>query len=70
MERTQVISSNLQSVGYDSASQTLEVEFRNGSIYQYSNVPETIHEALMSASSKGSFLNSQIRNRFPYVRVA
>ncbi len=46
MERYSVASSNIASIGYDEPSQTLEVEFLNGSIYQYYNVPMNIHDQL------------------------
>jgi len=35
MERQYVTSSNLQSLGYDPTSKTLEIEFNDGAIYQY-----------------------------------
>ncbi|MFH0810919.1 MAG: KTSC domain-containing protein [Pseudomonadota bacterium] len=69
MQRTVVPSSSISSIGYDSASETLEVEFQNGSVYQYYNVGQTIYDQIMIAPSKGQFLNSQIRNAFPYSRV-
>lgn len=69
MNNIYVASANLQSVGYDAHHQTLEVEFRNGAIYQYYNLPQFMYERLMEASSKGQFFNAQIRNRFPYSRV-
>ena len=40
MQRYSVASSNVAAVGYDPATETLEVEFLSGSIYQYYNVPE------------------------------
>ena len=70
MERSAVASSNIAAVGYDSTSQTLEVEFSNGAVYQYYNIPQTIYDALMTAPSKGQFLAYQIKNRFPYARVS
>lgn len=69
MRRDSVVSSNIVSVGYDSPSETLEVEFQNGPVYQYYNVPQSIYEAFMAAPSKGQFLAYQIRDRFPYARV-
>ena len=38
MERQEVDSSNIDAVGYDETTQTLEIEFRNG-VYQYEDVP-------------------------------
>ena len=61
MNRTPVRSSHLKSVGYDSTAQTLEVEFSDGDIYHYYNVPTHIHAGLMSAFSKGTFLNQRIK---------
>lgn len=69
MQKQPVSSTNLRSVGYDNATQTLEVEFLSGSVYQYYNVPPQIHEELMRAPSKGQFLNIYIKNAYPYSRV-
>lgn len=68
IERNPVGSSNVVSIGYDPDSQTLEVEFRSG-IYQYYNVGQHIYEELMSAPSKGQFINSQIKNVYPFSKV-
>jgi uncharacterized protein len=69
MIREPVGSSNVASIGYDAPSETLEVEFTNGSIYQYFNIPSGLYDQLMSASSKGQFLNVYIKNAYPYSRV-
>lgn len=66
---TSVNSSNLAKVGYDSFSNTLEVKFHNGSAYRYKNVPPGIYNALLHASSKGTYFNYNIKNRYPYSRV-
>jgi KTSC domain-containing protein len=69
MERQQVSSSNIRSIGYDATNETLEVEFHSGGVYQYLNVPEPVYSELMSASSKGSYLNSQIKTRYQFRKV-
>ena len=69
MIRDPVASTNLISMGYDSATETLEVEFSTGSVYQYYNVGSALYEQLMAAPSKGQFLNAYIRNAYPYSRV-
>lgn len=69
MDRGYVASSNIASIGYDEPTQTLEVEFLNGSVYQYYNVPEALYNQLMQEGSKGRFLNMYIRNSYPYSRV-
>ena len=69
MQRYSVASSNVAAVGYDPATETLEVEFLSGSIYQYYNVPENMYDQLMKEGSKGRFLNTYIKNAYPYSRV-
>jgi len=69
MDRHFVASSNIASIGYDEATETLEVEFLNGSVYQYYNIPLGLFEQLMHEGSKGRFLNTYIKNAYPYSRV-
>ena len=61
MERTPVESSNLASVGYDPTSATLEIEFRKSGIYQYFGVPSSTYDELMSAGSKGTYFDQNIK---------
>ena len=70
MIRQPVSSSNIKSVGYDLDSTLLEIEFHDGSIYQYSNVPQSVHTALMAAVSLGSFLHKNIRGKYSYRKVS
>ena len=70
VDRSIVQSSTLAAVGYDEPSETLEVEFINGRIYQYFNVSVDLYRGLCQASSKGIFFNTYIRNAYPYSRVA
>ena len=69
MNRTPVTSSNLASVGYDPNSLTLEVEFKNGSVYQYFDVPDHTFQGLMRASSKGTFFNAHIKYSYRYAKL-
>lgn len=69
MNREPVASSNVASIGYDEPSQTLEVEFMSGAVYQYYNVSQALFDQLMQAGSKGKFLAYQIKNAYPYSRV-
>ena len=68
MERTQVTSTDLCSVGYDPESLTLEIEFKKGAVYQYSGVPAEAYQGLMSAPSHGKYFNANIRNCYSFVR--
>jgi hypothetical protein len=67
MERVPVSSSALRSVAYDGG--TLEVEFVNGTVYRYFDVPDRVHALLMTAGSHGRFFNAHIRDEFRYERL-
>ena len=69
MEREQVSSSNLKSIGYDINTSILEVEFKNGRVYQYFNVPINVYNALINASSVGKYLNSNIVGVYKYTEL-
>lgn len=69
MERVPVCSSNLRSVGYDIDTRALKIEFQSGSTYLYFNVPEHIHQGLMSAGSKGKYHDDHIKGRYHFTRV-
>ena len=64
-----VSSSNLSRVRYEDRTNTLEIEFQGGRVYQYFDVPKQIYESLLKAESKGSFFHEQIRGHYRYARV-
>ncbi len=67
--RIVVESSTLNSVGYDSNQQILEIEFSNGSIYQYFDVPANIYENLLSADSHGKYFATEIKGTYRYSKI-
>ncbi len=69
MERTSVSSSNLSAIGYDPETQILEVEFLNGSVYEYSGVPSSEYDGLMNADSKGKYFHANIRKIYAFVKL-
>ena len=69
MNRTPVNSSNIAEIGYDPPTMTLEVAFKQGTAYQYFDVPETVYQELMRADSKGKFLNANIKNSYRYTKL-
>lgn len=62
-------SPGLRAVGYDAARRVLEIEFPDGSVYQYEKVPPDIHQKLMAATSKRSFFEDRIEESFSRRRV-
>lgn len=61
-------SSNISGYCYDKTSQTLTVEFNNGSRYNYYDVPETIVKDMQFAESVGKYLNSKVKGHYRYAR--
>lgn len=70
MDREFVQSSNVLAIGYAPEESILEVEFSNGAVYQYYNVPQYLHDDLMQSHSKGQFINTYIKNAYSFSRVA
>ena len=68
MERQEVVSSNIDAVGYDEETEILEIEFRV-SLYQYEGVPEYMYNDLMNADSVGRFFNENIKDVYPCSRI-
>lgn len=69
MERKSVTSSDLRSVGYEATSQTLEVEFQDGSVYRYYDVPLATYEGLMAGPSHGKYFHRYIKKQFRSEKV-
>lgn len=70
MKVTPVESTTLATVAYDKTPELLQLAFRSQAIYHYADVPAIVHQALLSAPSKGSYFNQAIRGRFPYKRLS
>lgn len=68
---TPVNSSNIKSMGWDRNSQTLQVDFHNGSIYQYNPVSYELYNTLIHSKSIGSYFNAEIKNNkgIKYLKV-
>jgi hypothetical protein len=60
MEMIPVTSSNLKAIGYEPDSATLVIEFKNGSAYEYYDVPQFEFDGLRGASSHGTYANENI----------
>jgi len=70
MERIPVQSTNLASVGYEIGTATMEVEFLNGSVYQYFGVSESVYDGLLNAPSKGSYFDQFVKKAgYTYAKI-
>lgn len=59
-------SSNLKAQGYDEASQTLRIHFKNGVVYDYAGVQPDVAQAFQAADSLGKFFHAHIRGNDKY----
>ena len=72
MERRPVSSSNIASIGWEPDEEgagTMEVDFHSGHIYRYRNVPETVFQAALGASSVGKFIARSVIGVFDEERL-
>lgn len=69
MNRQALNSSHLASVGYDENQRMLEIEFTDGQVYAYADVPPEVYQALSNDWSPGTFFKNQIRNKYRFERV-
>jgi hypothetical protein len=69
MRRRPVSSSSVRSVGYDGPTRTLEVEYVNGSVYRYFDVPQSTYAGLMAAPSIGSYVNARVKPYYGFAEV-
>ena len=69
MKRSALESSSLSEAGYDPDRQMMEVEFRNGGLYRYLDVPAEVYREFEGADSKGRFLNLRIKPAYRCLRV-
>ena len=55
-----VNSSNIDRAGYDKENRTLEIKFKNGSVYRYEDVPEIMYTDIFRSKSPGAFVQRWI----------
>jgi hypothetical protein len=58
------------SVAYDAKQRILYLRFRSGDVYRYLQFSEDEYQHFIDAESKGRHFLSQIRNCFPFERLA
>lgn len=68
-DHTYVFDSSLLAAMTYSDHATLDLVFRNGTVYRYFAVPARVVEGLRSAPSTGAYFHRQIRHRFRYQRL-
>ena len=70
MERENIDSSMINSIGYDESSCTLEVEFKSsGAVWQYFDFPESLWHEFRSSDSQGKFFHREIKGQYSESQV-
>ena len=69
MDRKEVESRLVKSIGYDSEKKVMEVEFTTTMIYEYRNFPEEVYNKIFEARSIDNFFKDNIANKYKYVRM-
>lgn len=69
MDRFLVSSSMINSIGYESDTSTLEIEFKSGAVWQYYDFPESSWHEFENAESHGKFFHAFIKKQFREVQV-
>jgi len=59
----------MRSIGYDPDNEILEIELRNGGIYQYFQVPAEEYDSLINAESIGRYFAKIIKTEYRFRRV-
>ena len=67
--RQHVDSTAIAKVGYRKRRHILEIEFANGAIYRYLDLPSSVYRDLMSAESKARFYDLNIKGKYRSVHV-
>ena len=64
-----VESTAIAKIGYSKRRHILEIEFVNGAVYRYLDVPVTVYRDLMSSESKARFYDSNVRRHYRSVLI-
>jgi hypothetical protein len=65
----EIQSSNLAKTEYDTESKKLIVEFKNGTKYEYIDVPHQLYTQFRISESQGKFFSSKIAKSFKFTKL-
>ena len=68
-EKYWIGSPNIARTKYFPKDKVLELEYRNGQIYHYYDVPPTLWGELINALSIGSFLHRKVKGNYRYCKM-
>jgi len=65
----EIQSSNIKKTEYDTQTKKLLVEFNNGALYEYDEVPHQLYTQFRMSESQGKFFTSKISKTFKYKKI-
>ena len=69
ISRQPVQSTAIAKVGYSKRRHILEIEFVNGAVYRYLEVPAAAYRNLMSAGSKAQFYDFNVKGHYRSIPI-
>lgn len=69
IKRQPVSSSDIAGIGYDEATETLEIEFHATGVYRYFSVPKSIHDEFVRTPTYGKFFHQNIKGKYAWEKV-
>lgn len=64
MQMITVNSSAISAVGYEADTMQMRIRFKQGETYTFCRVPQNVFEGLLAASSKGTYYDRHIREKY------
>jgi hypothetical protein len=65
----EVQSSNIVKTEFDTETKSMIVEFKNGTRYQYENVPHEVYTRFRMTESQGKFFSSDISKKYKFTKL-
>jgi hypothetical protein len=69
ISRHPVQSTAIAKIGYSKHRHILEIEFVNGAVYRYLDVPPATYRGLMSAGSKAQFYDFNVKGHYRSIPI-
>ena len=69
MHMVSVSSNRLEAVGYDERLKLLQIQFFDGSMYEYYDVPKNIYIGLVTASSAGEYFHEYVKGVYRFSKI-
>ena len=65
----EIESTNIVRTEYDTTTKKMIAEFKNGSKYEYEDVPHNVYTKFRMAESQGKYFTTDISKKFKYKKV-